>query len=101
MGTGFAQSAANSREVVKTPVSVGRTSWDGCRIFVAGVGTPVGEALVRVLDSTHADVCGQRVPAAVLRDRRAMEQEFRRLQPTHVVVVAGRSGGIAANRRNP
>jgi hypothetical protein len=51
---------------VKTPGSSPRHSLAGCRIFVAGVGTPVGDALVRVLESTGADMCGPVVPAAAL-----------------------------------
>jgi GDP-L-fucose synthase len=86
---------------VKTSVSFEPSSLTGCRIFVAGVGTPAGAALPRILESVGADVCGQGIPAAILRDGMALERVLMRLQPTHVIVAAGRSGGITANRRAP
>jgi len=74
----------------------------GSRIFVAGVGTPVGTALAARLAATDGvSVCGADVLEATLRNRAALEATFVELRPTHVVVAAGRSGGIAANRRTP
>jgi GDP-L-fucose synthase len=78
------------------------SSLSGSRIFVAGVGTPVGAALAARLAATDGvTVCGADVPEATLRNRAALEPTFVELRPTHVVVAAGRSGGIAANRRTP
>jgi GDP-L-fucose synthase len=74
----------------------------GSRIFVAGVGTPVGKAVVARLGATEGvTVCGADVAEATLRDRAALDARLVELRPTHVVVAAGRSGGIAANRRTP
>ena len=86
---------------METSVSFAPLSLAACRIFVAGVGTAVGDALPRALRSVGADVCGLGIPAATLRDARALERVLTRHRPTHIVVAAGRSGGIAANRRAP
>ena len=56
---------------------------------------------MRALESDGALVCGQEVPSHVLRDGAAIEQALARLEPTDVVVAAGRAGGIGANRRAP
>lgn len=73
----------------------------GSRIFVAGVGTPVGKALAARLAATDGVTVCADVHDATLRDRAALEVRLVGLRPTHVVVAAGRSGGIAANRRTP
>jgi GDP-L-fucose synthase len=69
---------------------------------VAGTGTALGQALTRVLSGVPAvTAVGSELDEATLKDVNALEQAFRRLEPTHVIVAAGRSGGIAANRRVP
>ena len=74
----------------------------GQRMLVAGAGTLLGQSLIRVLrEMDLVELCGLDAPDAAFRDAAATEQLFARERPTHVIVVAGRSGGIAANRRTP
>jgi GDP-L-fucose synthase len=74
----------------------------GGRVFVAGADTVVGRSLVSELRSLEGvDICGPEISDSVLRDRHAVEDTLARLKPTHVIVAAGRAGGIALNRRSP
>ena len=73
----------------------------GSRVLIAGADTATGAALRRRLSAAGGiDVCAT-VPAAVLRDPARTDAAFAAARATHVVVTAGRSGGIAANRQFP
>ena len=72
------------------------------RVFVAGATTLLGQAIVRVATADGGILaCGAGLPDDALRDAAAMIAAFRQDRPTHVVVTAGRSGGIASNRHAP
>jgi GDP-L-fucose synthase len=74
----------------------------GSRVFVAGADTMLGGALVRALGTVAgAQVCGHAIGAAGLRDRAAAEAALRHSRPTHVIIAAGRAGGITRNRLEP
>lgn len=96
---------STSRQGLSRPVGAGDLNLEslcGGRLFIAGAGTQVGQSLVRVLRGvTDIEVCGLDVSDPELRDARAIERVFDHEQPTHIVVAAGRSGGISANRRLP
>ena len=71
------------------------------RIYVAGQQGLVGAALVReLLQQGYANLIG-RDGEPDLTDARAVEAFFDWAKPEYVVVAAGKSGGIEANRRYP
>jgi GDP-L-fucose synthase len=71
-------------------------------VLVAGAATILGLALTRVLAGMRTvTLVGNDLGQAVLADMSELERAFRRLEPTHVIVAAGHSGGIGANRRVP
>lgn len=85
------------------PDSVARAlrSLRGSRLLIAGADTPAGAALRRRLhDAVGIDLCGE-VPDVVFRDPARTDAAFASARPTHVVVAAGRSGGIGANSQFP
>lgn len=72
------------------------------RIFVAGGGALVGDALVRRLrDAGFANLAGVGDTAPDLRDAEAVDEFFATEQPEYVFLLGGRSGGIARNLREP
>jgi GDP-L-fucose synthase len=72
------------------------------RVFVAGGDTPLGAALQRRLQGmADVELCGHDVSDATLRDPYALEAVLACMRPAHVIVTAGHSGGITANRRMP
>jgi len=71
------------------------------RIYVAGSGTPVGQALVRVLERHGYGAIVGVGDDGDFTDARAVEEAFATLAPDYVFVTAGRSGGIGLNRREP
>ena len=71
------------------------------RIYVAGVNTPVGGALVRALGRHgYAGVVGVGKDADFAAAG-AVEATFAGLAPHYVFVTAGRAGGIGLNQREP
>ena len=72
------------------------------RIFVAGGGTLVGDALVRRLrEAGFANLVGVGDTAPDLRDAEAIDEFFASERPAYVFLLGGRSGGIARNQREP
>ncbi len=72
------------------------------RIFVAGGGALVGDAVLRRLRSAgFANLvgCGDTEPD--LRDADAVDEFFASERPDYVFLLGGRSGGIARNLREP
>jgi GDP-L-fucose synthase len=73
----------------------------GARIFVAGSERFVGAALARRLAAAGYAVVGAGAAAPDLRDARAVDAFFARERPDGVLLLGGRSGGIARNLREP
>lgn len=72
------------------------------RIYIAGHRGLVGSAVLRALERQGGDELLVREHAALeLRDARAVETYFANERPTHVVLAAGRVGGIVANCDHP
>ena len=72
------------------------------RIFVAGGGALVGDAVVRRLRAAgFANLTGVGDAAPDLRDAAAVDAFFAGERPEFVFLLGGRSGGIARNLREP
>jgi GDP-L-fucose synthase len=65
------------------------------RIYVAGAHTLIGSALIRRLQTSNPG------DEPDLTDAAQVEDYFSQHDFAHVYLAAGRSGGIAANQRNP
>jgi GDP-L-fucose synthase len=76
-------------------------------VFVAGGGTLLGMALVRVLAQrgfsrvTSDQLDPRRAPTLDLTDARAVDGFFEQNRVTYVFDAAGKSGGIGKNRKMP
>jgi GDP-L-fucose synthase len=71
------------------------------RIYIAGTDTLVGTALIRLLKKKgYVNLCGYPVEPD-LTDVQAVDQFFSEMRPEYVFLVAGRTGGIAANQKYP
>ena len=72
------------------------------RIFVAGGGALVGDAVLRRLrEAGFANLLGVGDTAPDLRDAEAVDEFFASERPEFVFLLGGRSGGIARNLREP
>jgi GDP-L-fucose synthase len=72
------------------------------RIFVAGGNTLIGAAILRQLERQgYGNVLGGQNSALDLTDFRQVDDFFSRQLPEYVIVAAGKSGGIEANRKYP
>ena len=72
------------------------------RIFVAGGGALVGAAVTRRLRAAgFVNLVGDGDEAPALRDAEAVDEFFATERPEYVVLLGGRSGGIARNQREP
>jgi len=72
------------------------------RIFVAGGGALVGDALLRRLrDTGFVNLLGVGDTEPDLRDAEAVDEFFASERPEYVFLLGGRSGGIARNLREP
>jgi GDP-L-fucose synthase len=72
------------------------------RIFVAGGGALVGDALLRRLrDAGFVNLLGVGDTEPDLRDGDAVDEFFANERPDYVFLLGGRSGGIARNLREP
>jgi GDP-L-fucose synthase len=70
-------------------------------IFVAGAGTFLGDALVRALRARGFERRVGDAHEPDLREAASVDAFFAREAPRYVFLAAGRSGGIAANQREP
>lgn len=71
-------------------------------IFVAGADTLIGTAIVRALvRAGHSRILAPPQEVCPPTDAGAVERFFAENAPRYVIVAAGRSGGIEANRRHP
>jgi GDP-L-fucose synthase len=73
----------------------------GARFHVAGHGGLVGSAVWRALADGPVERVGRRSAELDLRDRDAVNAFYERERPTHVLLAAGRVGGILANSTYP
>lgn len=73
----------------------------GARIFVAGSEHFLGAAVARRLAAAGYDATGTGADAPDLRDADAVDAFFARERPQAVLLLGGRSGGIALNQREP
>ena len=72
------------------------------RIFVAGGNTLIGAAILRQLERQgYGNVLGGQNPALDLTHSGQADDFFSRQLPEYVIVAAGKSGGIEANRKYP
>lgn len=72
------------------------------RIYVAGMQTPLGSALLRVLrQQGYANLVGVEEGEPDLSDAAQVEAFFARTRPEYVFVAGGKSGGIRANQKYP
>jgi GDP-L-fucose synthase len=72
------------------------------RIYVAGMNTLLGSALVRVLGRHgYANLLGTTEREPDLTDGAAVDEFFARTRPEYVFMAGGPSGGIQANLRYP
>lgn len=72
------------------------------RVFVAGSDTLIGRAVVAALARHgHTAVLAPGDADCPLADAAAVTRYFACHEPQHVIVAAGKSGGIEANRRQP
>ncbi len=72
------------------------------RIYVAGHGGLIGSAVVRALAGAgRGEPVLRSHDELELRDERAVNAFFDAARPSHVVLAAGRVGGIIANRDRP
>jgi GDP-L-fucose synthase len=76
-------------------------SLKGKRLFLAGHGGVVGQALLRRLAAERCDVVTVDRSTLDLRRQREVETWFKDVRPDAVVLCAARVGGIAANDRYP
>jgi GDP-L-fucose synthase len=70
-------------------------------VFVAGAATLIGGALSRTLQDRGYRVCNSSVAEPTLTDPAAVDAFFAEHLPQQVVLAAGSSGGIEANRKYP
>jgi GDP-L-fucose synthase len=71
-------------------------------VFVAGAVTSIGRAVVRALvRAGHAPILQPTDEELRLTDPAAVERFFAEHRPRHVIVAAGKSGGIGLNQRIP
>lgn len=71
-------------------------------IFVAGVDTLLGSAIVRQLQRQGCHrIVGAEGDAPDLTDLAAVDGFFGRMKPEYVFAAAGKSGGISANQKYP
>ena len=71
-------------------------------MFVAGAVTSIGRAVVRALvRAGHAPILQPTDEELRLTDPAAVERFFAEHRPRHVIVAAGKSGGIGLNQRIP
>ena len=70
------------------------------RVYVAGAETMIGAAIITALRRDGHDVLDG-MGDVVLDEPEAIADFLQRHQPRHVIVAAGRSGGITANQRYP
>ena len=72
------------------------------KIFVAGGQTFIGAAILRALEKhSYTNVVGKAEEEPLLIDADQVDTFFARTAPEYVFVVAGKSGGIAANQKYP
>jgi GDP-L-fucose synthase len=72
------------------------------RIYVAGMNTLLGSALVRILGCHgYTNLLGTMEREPDLTDGAAVDEFFARTRPEYVFMAGGRSGGIQANLRYP
>ena len=72
------------------------------RILLTGTSGMVGAALLRLLESEgYENILRPRRAELDLRERRAVFDYFDAQRPEHVLMVAARVGGIAANQADP
>lgn len=72
------------------------------RIFVAGSHTSIGQALLQQLEQQgYGNIVGWPGEAPDLTEASQVEAFFARTVPEYVFLVAGKSGGIAANQKYP
>ncbi|MDQ7821497.1 MAG: GDP-L-fucose synthase [Candidatus Eremiobacteraeota bacterium] len=72
------------------------------RVFVAGADKPLGAAIARALiERGYRLVPGEGGRRADLTSLPEVRSLFREASPTHVVMAAGKSGGIGMNRKHP
>lgn len=72
------------------------------RIYVAGMATPIGAALVRVLRRHgYANLVGAGKGEPDLTDGAEVDAFFARTRPEYVFLAGGKSGGIQANLKYP
>jgi GDP-L-fucose synthase len=72
------------------------------RIFIAGSCTSTGEAILhRLKQQGYAEIVGGPGGEPDLTDASQVESFFARTAPEYVFLVAGKSGGIAANQKYP
>ena len=72
------------------------------RIFVAGGSTLIGAAILRQLERQgYRNVVGEQNSVLDLTDARQVDDFFSRRLPEYVIMAAGKSGGIEANRKYP
>lgn len=72
------------------------------RVFVAGGETLIGRAIVAALARHgHGDVLAPGDDECPLTDAALVGRFFATHEPEYVIVAAGKSGGIEANRRQP
>lgn len=72
------------------------------RIYVAGAGTVIGAAILRELERKgYQNIVGGKRDEPDLTDAAKVETFFAETTPSYVFLVAGKSGGIAANQKYP
>ena len=72
------------------------------RILLTGTSGMVGAALLRLLESEgYENILRPRRAELDLRERAAVCEYFEAHRPEHVLMVAARVGGIAANQADP
>jgi GDP-L-fucose synthase len=77
------------------------TALNGSRVYVAGHGGMVGQALVRALATRDVELLTIERERLDLRDRAAVRTALQSMKPDVVFVAAAKVGGILANDRNP
>jgi GDP-L-fucose synthase len=70
-------------------------------VFIAGVRTMVGKALVRRFAAMGVTPVTGDENDADLRDSTRLDSIFAAARPRHVIVVAGKEAGIAGNQKQP
>lgn len=80
--------------------SVPRFALEGKRVWVAGHGGLVGQALLRRLERESCTVLTA-PPSADLRDQIAVQEWYAANRPDAVIMAAARVGGVMANAERP